>query len=110
MAILNTTISISGDDIFICPGTLVSDEQEHAVTCIIICNITASDTTLNLHIVPQGSIVGNSNKIINLITIPAQETFTLDTEKLILDTGDKIHAVPGDNNALVATVSSVRVS
>lgn len=110
MAISNITITNGGTDIFTCPGTLVTDVQEHAVTCIIFCNVSGSATNLTLHAPAQNSTISNVNKIINTLTIPAGETFSFDTEKLVLATGDKLHAISSVNGALVATVSSMRLS
>ena len=110
MAIKNTIVSLAGIDIFECPGTLVTDEQEHAVTCMIFCNVTGADATVTIHAVPQGDLVAASNKIVQVLTVPAGETFTLETEKIILDTGDRIHASASATNTIIATVSSVRVS
>ena len=60
MALTSTQITTSGEDIFLCPGTSPSDLQEHAVTCMIFCNTSASDVTLNLYAVPVG-LSGNTN-------------------------------------------------
>jgi hypothetical protein len=110
MAIVNQTLTIAGVDIFTCPGTLVTDEQEHALTCMIFCNITGSDVSITIHAVPQGSLISGANKIVETLLVPATETFTLETEKIILSTGDKIHALATANSSIIATVSSVRVS
>lgn len=110
MAIENTEITTAGDDIFLCPGTLPSDSREYAVTCVIFCNVSGSDTTLTLHAIPQSSSLANVNMIINALTIPAGETFTFDTEKMVLATGDTLHAIAGNDGRLVATVTSMRVS
>lgn len=107
MAISNAAITTGGVDIFTCPGTLVTDVQEHAVTCLLFCNINASDVTLDLTATPQG---GTARKIINTLTIPATESFTFDTEKLVLSTGDKLTATASADSRLVVTVSSFRVS
>ena len=107
MAISNADITTGGVDIFTCPGTLVTDLQEHAVTCLLFCNTSASDVVLNLTATPQA---GTARKIINELTIPATESFTFDTEKLVLSTGDKISATVSVDGRLVVTVSSFRVS
>ena len=120
MAIQNSAVTNTGDDIFICPGTVSTDVQEHAVTCMMFCNIGPNTVELDVWAVPHGSPVSSSfgspnsvpNQIIKSLGIPASETFTFDTEKLVLTTGDKIVASVGpmQDNRLVATVSSMRVS
>ncbi len=111
MAISNKAVTVSGggnDDIFTCPGTLVTDVQEHAVTCLIFCNISSTDpVVLNLTATPQG---GTARALIKDLTIPATETFTFDTEKLVLSTGDLLTATADVDSRLEVTVSSFRVS
>lgn len=110
MALTCTEIPTTGADIFLCPGTSPSDVQEHAVTCMIFCNTSASDVILNLYAVPEGLSVAAQTQIIKDLTIPAGETFTFDSEKIILSTDDRIRAVTSANNRLSVTVSSMRVS
>ena len=107
MAISNASITTSGVDIFTCPGTLVTDVQEHAVTCLIFCNTSGADATLTVTATPQG---GSAATLIKELSVPAAETFTFDTEKLVLSTGDKITALASANTAITVTVSSFRVS
>lgn len=114
MALTCTEIGTSGADIFLCPGTAPSDVQEHAVTCMIFCNttdpITGQDVILNLYAVPDGLSVAPQTQIIKDLTIPAGETFTFDSEKIILSTDDRIRAIANANGRLSVTVSSMRVS
>lgn len=111
MAIKSNIISNAGTDIFICPGTPVTDEQEHAVTCIMFCNSTGNAVTLDLHIVPiTDGTHSQSNKVIHQLSIPAGETFTFDTEKVILTSSERIYAVASLSATLSAVVSSMRVS
>lgn len=111
MAISNTLITTAGVDIFLCPGTAITDEREYAVTCLMFCNYAATDVVLSeVYAVPTGGTVGDLTTIIKDLTIPAGETFSFDTEKLVLATGDRIHAVSDANTKLTVTVSSMRVS
>jgi len=110
MALTSTQIETSGNDIFLCPGTSPDNLQEHAVTCMIFCNTSASDVTLNLYAVPTGLSVAVQTQVIKDLLIPAGETFSFDSEKLVLGTGDRIRAVASANSQLSVTVSSMRVS
>lgn len=110
MALTSTQITTSGEDIFLCPGTSPSNVQEHAVTCMIFCNTSASDVTLNLYAVPTGLSVATQTQVIKDLLIPAGETFSFDSEKLVLGTGDRVRAVASVNSRLSVTVSSMRVS
>ena len=69
----------------------------YAVTTIIVCNNNSTETSsFDLHIVGQGDPVSagqndpNATKIINNLSLAPEETFTLDTEKIVLSEGDKI--------------------
>lgn len=111
MAIQNALVNTTGVDIFTCPGTAVTDEQEHAVTCIMFCNYSVDDEVITIHVIPSGGSVVDANKVIVDLSIPAGETFTFDTEKLVLATGDKVHAITTTaDDRITSTVSSMRVS
>jgi hypothetical protein len=111
MAIASTLINTTGVDIFSAPGTLITDEREYAVTCVMFCNYAGTDEILNIWVEPTVATRQDVYKVINQLVIPAGETFTLDTEKIILSTGQRIHAKSSNaNNRLTVTVSSMRVS
>jgi hypothetical protein len=105
MAINNQTLSTSGDNLFLCPT-----DTEYAVTCLIFCNYSVSTVTINVYAVPNGGTVSNSSLVIKQLELPASETFTFDTEKFVLTNGDRIHATSSANDAVAATVSTMRVS
>jgi hypothetical protein len=112
MAINSTLITTAGQDIFTCPGTPTTDEREYAVTCMMFCNYSSSDVLLNVWMLaPSPAAVGPVYAVIKDLSIPAGETFTFDTEKVVLATGERIRAqtVAGDDR-LTVTVSSMRVS
>lgn len=109
MAIKNNAIANTGSELFICPGSQ-TDQQEHAVTCIIFCNVSTTDVLLSLYMVPNESTIGDTSKVINELTIPATETFSFDTEKMVLGTGDRVYAIASGNDQLVSTISTMRVS
>jgi len=69
----------------------------YAVTTIIVCNNNSTETSsFDLHIVGRGDPVSagqndpNATKIINNLSLAPEETFTLDTEKIVLSEGDRI--------------------
>jgi hypothetical protein len=106
MAINNKTLDGDGENIFICPVG-----EEHAVTCIIFCNHSVTPSTINVHAVPNGVVaVSNDSIVMKELLLPAGETFTFDTEKFVLSPGDRLHATASIDNAVTATVSSMRVS
>ena len=88
--------------------------ERYAITTVIVCNYGSSTSTINdssfdLHIVKNADTRNNTNKILNNISMPAQESFTFSVERLILDAGDKIIAVSGEPDKLSATISYLEV-
>jgi hypothetical protein len=81
---------------------------ETAVTVIYITNKTSSDGTVDVHVVPNGSSVGENFLVYSQLTIKARDTYILDTEKLILETGAKIFISAPDSAAQFnATISTI---
>jgi hypothetical protein len=73
--------------------------KRYAITTILVCNTaspndsTASFVEFDMHLVKQGSTINLSNMVINTLELPAGETFTFDSEKIILDQGDRVTLV-----------------
>lgn len=110
MAITNTLIpSLAAGPIF-----TATTGTEFAVTTMMFCNTdSVDDAYLDLWIVPFGGVAGTpSGQILKQIYIPVQETFVMDTEKLILSSQDAIWAQVNANASLKvnATVSYVQIS
>lgn len=79
-----------------------------AVTVIYITNKSASDGNVNVYVVPSAGSVSENFKIYNNLLIPAQDTYILDTEKLILESGDRIYIEAPDSAAQFnATISTI---
>jgi hypothetical protein len=112
MAIESTLITTLGQDVYVAPGTPSTDEREYAVTCMIFCNYSTSDEILDIWLLgPSPAAIGPQYQVIKSLTIPAGETFTFDTEKIVLATGERVHAKTSNaNDRLTVTVSSMRVS
>ena len=82
-----------------------------AVTVIYITNKSSSDGNVDIYVVPSydGSTAPTENyKIYNNLLIPAEDTYVVDTEKLILANGDAIFiAPPGSSAQFNATISTI---
>lgn len=88
--------------------------ERYAITAIIVCNYSSStsstnDSSFDLHLVKNADNRNNTNKILNNIQMPAQETFTFSIERVILDAGDKVIATSVDPDKLSATISYLEV-
>ncbi len=106
MAISSVLITNSASAIFTCPVG-----QEYALTTMFFCNYSASDVTLNsLNLVASGGSASDTNRIIKDLLIPAGETLTFDSEKIVLGGGDFVSAVASDNSRLSVTLCTLQVS
>jgi WD40 repeat protein len=100
MALTNATIASTTTTV------LFSSSGNNAITTIIFCNTGGADGTLSVYAVASGNVIGTSTTILSSLSLPSLETFTLDTEKLVLANGDVIYA-QATVNTIGATVSSV---
>jgi V8-like Glu-specific endopeptidase len=79
-----------------------------AITAMYITNKSSSDGNVNIYVVPSGETVSENFKIYNNILIPAEDTYVIDSEKLILENGDKIYIAAPDSSAQFnATISTI---
>jgi hypothetical protein len=106
MAIASTLITSTPTAIFTCPSG-----QEFALTTMFFCNYSGSDVVLqSLNLVPNLGSASVTNRIVHNLTIPAGETFTFDSEKIIISSGDFVSAVADANTRLNVTFCTLRVS
>jgi hypothetical protein len=86
---------------------LASGDQ--AITTIIFCNFDSSTAaTFDAYAVPSGGVVSTGTQILKSVSLPATETFVMDTEKLILANGDALWA-QSSVAVITASVSSVSI-
>lgn len=110
MAIANTLIGTTNTTILTVPAG-----KQYAITTLLVCNNGnydsggANDSTFKMYIVPDGQAIGNGNIVVNDLNVAGADTFTFDTEKIIIDEGDAIVLVAQINNRLTATLSYLEV-
>ena len=114
MAIINGQLSIADKTHVTVPAG-----KRYAITTILVCNTQPvdtggnNDTQFDMHIVPSGQTKGNqdpnANQIINNLVVAGGDTFTFDTEKLVLEAGDKIITSSQAPANLVMTISYLEV-
>ena len=76
----------------------VPAEKRYAVTVIMVCNYatpnpaddTENATVFDMHFIRSGDALGDMNKVLGNMPMAAGETFTFDTEKIIIEAGDSI--------------------
>lgn len=111
MAIENAQLTTTQLDLLTVPAN-----KEYAITTVMVCNKDSSSTaSFDMHLIKSGEALSNSKTIIvKELSLPAGETFTFDSEKIVLGTGDKISFVSEPDigaglTDLVATVSYLEV-
>lgn len=82
-----------------------------AVTTVIFCNVTTNtNVTIDGYCVPNGSNANSSTQIMKALPLTAGETFSLDSERLILENGDALYAQASVGACITVTVSSLQTS
>ena len=122
MAIINKAITDQGGGDYRHTMLTVPTGQSWAITNIIVCNTydpgAASpedeDCAFDLHLVPStGSYADGVTSVVRRLNLPAGETFTFDTERVVLDEGDQLvingSVSVGTNTNLACTVSYMRI-
>jgi len=113
MAIVNQQLTTTQLDII-----TVLAGKSYAITNILVCNNGTASAAFDMHLIPQSSSLNNAvTRVINNLTLPAGETFTFDSEKIVLEEGDKLSFVAEPNlgapnegkTSLSATVSYLEV-
>ena len=101
----------------------VPSDKTYAITNVLVCNTYSPSggsaatrgANFTMHIIPSGGALNNNvTCVVKELTLPAGETFTFDSERIILETGDKLTftASPDQgsgNTDLACTVSYMEV-
>ena len=121
MAIKSSVLNIGNNTLLLIPAG-----RGYAITTIIFCNtytpnpsnLDDGEATFDLHLITADEIdiagsanaaVSNRNRVINGLNLKAGETYSFDSEKLVLSEGDAIHIVASLSSNLSATVSYLEV-
>lgn len=106
MALKSTTISNTPASIFTSIGSSV-------ITVMYLCNSGSLPVLATVYAVPSGNVAGQDNAIYYKIPLTVNDTYVIDTEKIVLGDGDAIYAnINLESNAnvqVVATVSTIEV-
>ena len=98
MAIVNTIITNVRTD-----GLTVPAGKSYAVTNILVCNQGATDVAFDMHLLPSGGGGFDTalNRVINNLVLPSTETFSFDSERIVLEAGDIVafKGTPGNGTA-----------
>jgi hypothetical protein len=113
MAIENAQLTTTQQDLLVVPGDVPNG---YAITNVMVCNSSSSAAaSFDMHLIKSGEALSNTKTIVvKELTLPAGETFTFDSEKVVLSPGDKLSFVAEPDigagaTDLVATVSYLEV-
>jgi hypothetical protein len=93
----------------------VPSGKKYAITTLLVCNYASTtnslnDSTFDMHVLKgSGDVKSNTNKVLNAVSMPAQDTFTWNVERLILEEGDRVILNSADSDKLSATISYLEV-
>lgn len=102
MAIINTGLTTTAANIY-------AAATNSAIVTIHLCNYTESTQTVNVYVVPAGTIANTTNMIYSSLQIAPTNTYIVNSEKFILSTGDSIRANCANASAVSATVSYIGI-
>jgi len=97
--------------------------KTYAITNVIVCNTYSPNgaspenetATFDMHLLKSGQALNNSvTTVVRELSLPAGETFTFDSERIVLEAGDKLSFVAdpdigSGNTNLSAMVSYLEV-
>jgi hypothetical protein len=123
MAIVNAQLRTTNVNILDPTGAVaapytggVPQGKSYAITNILVCNSSLSaSASFDMHLVPYGETLSNAVTIVvRNLELPPGETFTFDSERIVLEQGDKIvfvaePSIGGGLTNLAATVSYLEV-
>lgn len=94
MAIVNYQLTNTQLDALTVPSG-----KRYAITNILVCNTyspsgvspSTHSADFDLHFIPNGdSLDNNITCVVRELNLPAGETFTFDSERIVLEAGDKV--------------------
>jgi len=105
MAITNTRLTTTDST------RVFQASSVEAITVMYLCNTSASTVTVDVYCIDSDDSTAGSvdNTIYSQLQLTANDTYVIDTEKLILDVSDEIEVEADTADAITVTVSSIAV-
>ena len=114
MAIVNAQLTTTQNDVLTVPAN-----KSYAITNILVCNTYSPsgvnpqnrDARFDMHIIPVSQALDNKvTCVVRELELPAGETFTFDSEKIVLEGGDKVSFVADPDIGTNLTDLAVTIS
>lgn len=83
-------------------------EGQQAITTITFCNVSNTSTVeVSLFAVPDGKITSPGTQVLNQVPLTPGESFSMDSERFVLESNDQFRAIASISDIVCVTVSSV---
>lgn len=107
MAIENARLETTQKDVLVVPTG-----KTFAITNILVCNTSTGDSAeFDMHFLKSGQALSNNiTAVIRQLELSPTETFTFDSERVVLDEGDKLSFVASPDVGSGFTDLAVTVS
>ncbi len=107
MAIENARLETTQKDVLVVPAG-----KTFAITNILVCNTdTTNEAQFDMHFIKANQALNNKiTAVVRNLVLPATETFTFDSERIVLDAGDKVSFVASPDVGAGFTDLAVTVS
>lgn len=102
MAITQTRIGAT-------PTEIYKSDGMNAVVVAYFCNTGTNPVQLSLYIVRESGTANDTSIIYKNINLTAEDTYLLDTEKIILDNNESLHASCTVADVVQATINTIGV-
>ena len=99
MSIVNATLTNST------ATAVYTSAGNSAVTTMYLCNKTATATTINLFVVCSGFEANGVNIVYSNLSIAGNDTYVIESERILFNNGDLIAANASAASAVVVTTS-----
>lgn len=86
-------------------GNIYVSSGNTVISTMHLCNFSSTAQTVNVHIVPAGSIANSTNIIYSNVSISAYNTLVIDKEKFVLSNNDTIRANCNTAGTVSATIT-----
>ena len=107
MAIENARLTTTQQDVLVVPAG-----KTFAITNILVCNTdTQNAASFDMHFIKATQSLNNKlTAVVRNLVLPTTETFTFDSESIVLDAGDKVSFVASPDVGAGFTDLAVTVS
>ena len=89
---------------------LSAEGEELAGVGLYLCNTASSDEIVTIHLVGEGSSIGDSTTIVKDLVIKAHDTFQFGYEKFLLSDGEKLVIKGAYGDKVSATVTYMDIT